>query len=128
MNLCAILVQILLVAIFVSSRFSAIPLWKRLVASFVYLGFPNTYGTNANATNLQWHLGLLACLVLLAEPPQDVRWRMFDGIVLVLISVESPIGLLLVLFAAVLWWIRDGRSIVSLALLLPALLFRPVWC
>src|SRR5256885_5219625 len=89
MNLCAILVQILPVSIFVSSRFSAIPLWKRLVASFVYLGLPNTYGTNANATNMQWHLGLLASLVLLAEPPQDLKWRMFDGIVLVLISVES---------------------------------------
>src|SRR5207244_4812913 len=101
-------------------RFSAIPLWKRLVASLVYLGLPNTYGTNANATNLQWHLGLLACLVLLAEPAQDLRWRIFDGIVLVLISVESPIGLLLVPFAAVLWWIRrDYRTTVSLALLLP---------
>lgn len=120
MNLCAILVQILPVTIFVSSRFSAIPLWKRLVLSFVYLGLPNTYGTHANVTNLQWHLGLLACLVLLAEPAQDLRWRISDGIVLVLISVESPIGLLLVPFAAVLWWLRRGRwTMVSLALLLP---------
>jgi hypothetical protein len=124
MNLCAILVQILPVAIFVSSRFSGIPLWKRLVASFVYLGLPNTYGTDANATNLQWHLGLLACLVLLAEPAQSLTWRIFDGIVLVLISVESPIGLLLVPFAAVVWWIRDRRSIVSLALLLPGTIIQ----
>ena len=120
MNLCAILVQILPVTIFVSSRFSAIPLWKRLVISFVYLGLPNTYGTNANVTNLQWHLGLLACLVLLAEPPPDLRWKIFDGIVLVLISVESPIGLLLVPLAAVLWRIRRDRwTMVSFALLLP---------
>jgi hypothetical protein len=124
MNLCAILVQILPVGIFLSSRFSAIPLWKRLVASFVYLGLPNTYGINANATNLQWHLGLLACLVLLAEPARDLRCRIFDGIVLVLISVDSPIGLLLVPFAAVLWWIRDRRTIVSLALLLPGAIIQ----
>ncbi len=38
MNLCAILVQILPVTIFVSSRFSAIPLWKRLIASFDLFG------------------------------------------------------------------------------------------
>jgi hypothetical protein len=120
MNLCAILVQILPVTIFVSSRFSAIPLWKRLVLSFVYLGLPNTYGTNANVTNLQWHLGLLACLVLLAEPAQYLRWQIFDGMVLVLISVESPIGLLLVPFAAVLWRLcRDRWTMVLLALLLP---------
>ena len=125
MNLCAILVQILPVTIFVSTRFSAIPLWKRLIASLIYLGLPNSYGTNANVTNLQWHLGLLACLVLLAEPSRDLKWRIFDAAALVLISVESPIGLLLVPLAAVLWWIhRRHWTMVSLALLLPGAMIQ----
>lgn len=120
LNLCAILVQILPVTIFVSSRFSVIPLWKRFVMSFVYLGLPNTYGTNANVTNLQWHLGLIACLVLLAEPARDRMWKVFDAIVLILISIESPIGIVLASFAAVRWCIRRERSaMIPLALLLP---------
>src|SRR6185312_14008418 len=80
MNLCAIAIQVLPVTIFISSRFPCIPLWKRLLGSFLYLGTPNSYGTNANATNIQWHLGLLACLVLLAQPPNSQRWKVFDSI------------------------------------------------
>lgn len=120
MNLCAIVIQILPVIFFLSSRFSAVGLWKRLLACFIYLGLPNTYGTNANVTNLQWHLGLLACMVLLAEPTRDLTWTIFDGTVLILISVESPMGLLLAPLAAVLWWIRRDHSVIlRLALLLP---------
>jgi hypothetical protein len=127
LNLCAILIQILPVTFFVSSRFSAIPLWKRLVMSFVYLGLPNAYGTNANVTNLQWHLGLLAFLVVLAEPARDRIWQIFDGIVLILISVESPIGIVLASFAALRWWMRRERStMLSLALLLPGAVIQTI--
>ena len=94
MNLCAILVQVLPVIVFVSPRFSNIALWKRLLASFIYLGLPNSYGTNANATNMQWHLALSACLVLLGTPSNDRKWKVFDVMMLVLMSVESPMGIL----------------------------------
>jgi hypothetical protein len=120
MNLCAIAIQVLPVTIFISSRFSNIPLWKRLLASLLYLGTPNSYGTNANATNIQWHLGLLACLVLLAQPPKSRRWKVFESIVLILISVESPMGIVLLAVAAASWWVRRNRwSRISLALLVP---------
>jgi hypothetical protein len=120
MNLLAIAVQVLPVIVFTSSRFSHIPLWKRLLGSFLYLGLPNSYGTNANATNMQWHLGLLACLVILARPAKNKRWRVFDAIVLLLITIESPIGILLVPLAFALWWIRRDRwAASSCALLVP---------
>jgi hypothetical protein len=120
MNLLAITVQALPVIFFISSRFSTIPLWKRLLGSFLYLGLPNSYGTNANATNMQWHLGLLACLVLLAQPANNKRWRVFDAIVLVLISIESPMVIVLVPLAFALWWIRRNRwAAMSCALLVP---------
>jgi hypothetical protein len=120
MNLCAIAIQVLPVTIFISSRFPCIPLWKRLLGSFLYLGTPNSYGTNANATNIQWHLGLLACLVLLAQPPNSQRWKVFDSIVLILISVESPMGIVLLAVAVVSWWVKRNRwSRISLALLVP---------
>jgi len=120
MNLCAIAIQILPVSLFVSPRFSNIPLAVRLLASSLYLALPNSYEVNANATTIQWHLGLLAFLVLVAQPGTGWGWRVFDGIVLVLITLESPIGVLLVPVAAVLWWMRRTHwSKISLATLVP---------
>jgi hypothetical protein len=110
MNLCAIVIQILPISIFLSSRFSRIALRVRLVASFLYLALPNSFEVNANATTIQWHLALLACLVLFAEPASDWKWRMFDGFVLVLMSVESPMGILLVPVAGAMWWFRKSRE------------------
>lgn len=127
MNLCAITIQVLPVTIFISSRFPSIPLWKRLLGGLLYLGTPNSYGTNANATNIQWHLGLLACLVLLAHPPTSRRWQVFDSIVLVLISVESPMGIVLLPAAAAIWWMRRNRwSWISFALLVPGAVVQTV--
>jgi hypothetical protein len=120
MNLCAIAIQISPASLFVSSRFSNLPLAGRLLASFLYLALPNTYEVNANATTIQWHLGLLAFLVLVAQPASGWKWRLFDAIVLVLITLESPVGVLLVPVAAVLWWTRRTRwSVISLATLIP---------
>lgn len=120
MNLCAIAVQILPASIFLSSRFSNIAVWKRLAAAFVYFALPNTYEVNANATTIQWHLGLLACMVLLAPSTRSWKWHVFDGIALVLISLDSPVGVVLLPVAAVMWWMRRTRaSAISLGLLLP---------
>jgi hypothetical protein len=120
MNISAIVVQILPVNVFLSSRFSRVPLWMRLLGSFVYLAIPNSQEIDANITNVQWHLALLACLVLLAQPPSNRRWRIFDAIVLVFTSFSSPIGILLIPAAAALWWKRrQPQSALSFGLLVP---------
>jgi hypothetical protein len=120
MNLIAIAIQLLPASIFLSSRFSNIALWKRLVAAFVYFALPNTYEVNANTTTIQWHLGLLACMVLLAPSTRNWKWHVVDGVVLVLISLDSPIGVVLLPIAAAVWWMRRNRgSAISLAALLP---------
>jgi hypothetical protein len=120
MNLFAIGIQILPASIFLSSRFSNIALWKRLVAAFVYFALPNTYEVNANTTTIQWHLGLLACMMLLAPSTRNWKWHIFDGMVLVLISLDSPVGVVLSPIAAAVWWMRRNRgSAISLASLLP---------
>jgi hypothetical protein len=125
MNLFAIAIQILPASIFLSSRFSNIALWKRLVAAFVYFALPNTYEVNANTTTIQWHLGLLACMVLLAPSARNWKWQVFDGVVLVLISLDSPVGVVLLPVAAVVWWMRRSRgSAISLAMLLPGALIQ----
>jgi hypothetical protein len=127
MNLFAIAIQILPASIFLSSRFSNIALWKRLIAAFVYFALPNTYEVNANTTTIQWHLGLLACMVLLAPSTCRWKWRLFDGVVLVLISLDSPVGIVLLPVAAVMWWMRRSRgSAISVASLLPGAVIQGV--
>jgi hypothetical protein len=125
MNLIAIAIQLLPASIFLSSRFSNIALWKRLIAAFVYFALPNTYEVNANTTTIQWHLGLLACMVLLAPSTRNWKWHVFDGIVLVLISLDSPVGVVLLPIAAAVWWMRRNRgSATSLAALLPGAMIQ----
>jgi hypothetical protein len=120
MNLSAIAVQILPVNIFLSSRFSHMPTGVRLLASFLYLALPNTYEIDANITTLQWHLALLACLLLLARPATGLGWRIFNGIVLVLISLDGPMGIVLLPMAVALWWKRrNAWTRMNVALLVP---------
>jgi hypothetical protein len=127
MNLFAMAIQILPASIFLSSRFSNIALWKRLIAAFVYFALPNTYEVNANTTTIQWHLGLLACMVLLAPSTRSWKWRIFDGVVLVLISLDSPVGVVLLSVAALVWWMRRSRgSAISVASLLPGAVIQGV--
>jgi hypothetical protein len=121
MNLAGITIQVLPVNVFLSSRFSNIAFPIRLLAGFIYLGLPNSFEINANLSNVQWHLALLACLVLLAQPARTTGWRVFDGIVLSLTSLSSPMGILLVPVAAVLWWKRRNTgSAISFAVLIPS--------
>lgn len=120
MNLCASVVQILPVNVFLSSRFSHIPLVPRLVGCVLYLAIPNSSEVHANVTSIQWHLALLACLVLLAPSERSRGWLIFDAVGLVLISFSSPMGIVLLGVAAALWLKRRNRaSLVSLGLLVP---------
>jgi len=109
MNLCALIVQILPVNLFLSSRFSAVPFPMRLIGSLLYLALPNSIEIHANTTNIQWHLALLACLVLLAKPAQSRIWALLDLSALVLVTIDSPLGIMLVPIAAALWWMRKDR-------------------
>lgn len=120
MNLCAIVFQILPVNLFLSSRFSSIPLGIRALGSLIYLAIPNSFEIHANATNIQWHLALLGCLVLLAEPGITLAWRVFDATALAVVAIDSPLGVPLIPIAALLWWQRkDRESRFALAMLVP---------
>lgn len=109
MNLCALLLQVLPVNLFLSRRFSGISLPLRLLGCFLYLALPNTFEIDANMTTVQWHLALLACLVLFARPGKTAAWRVFDIVILALLSVDGPMGVLLTPVAFLLWWARRDR-------------------
>src|SRR6266481_2564662 len=120
MNLCAIAIQILPVNLFLSARFRAIPYNLRVLGSLLYLALPNAFEIHANTTNIQWHLALLALLVLLSQAEGARAWRYFDYAVLSFALVDGPLGILLIPVAAVLLWLRrDKRTVVSLGVMIP---------
>jgi hypothetical protein len=120
MNIVGITAQVLPVNLFFSSRFSQISFPIRALAGFIYLALPNSFEIDANLTNMHWHLGLLACLLVFAKPPTTPAWKTLDAVVLVLTSLSSPLGALLLPVAAGVWWKRaNSWSRASFALLLP---------
>jgi hypothetical protein len=127
MNFCALMVQVLPVSLFLS-RFPSISFYIRALASFLYLALPNTYEIHANITTLQWHLAMIAFLVLLAPPAATHMWRAFDSMVLVLISLDGPLGVLLIPIAAVLWHAKPALRArnIPLGLLLPGALIQAI--
>jgi len=84
MNICALTVQILPVNLFLSNRFSTIPFYTRVLGSFMYLALPNSSEIHANTTNIQWHLALIAVLIVLSQADSASAWRFFDYPVLLL--------------------------------------------
>ena len=120
MNLCAIAIQILPVNLFLSARFKAISYNVRVFASLLYLAIPNAFEIHANTTNIQWHLALLALLVLLSQAEAAKAWLYFDYAVLFFALLDGPLGILLVPIAAFLLWVRrDRRTALALGVMIP---------
>lgn len=106
MNLFAIVFQVLPVSVMLSSRFANVDFRLRLIGALGYLAAPNCFEIHANTTNIQFHLALLACLLVLAEPARRPGWRIFDVTTLVVLSLDSVFGLFLAPVAGVCWWVR----------------------
>jgi len=120
MNLFALTAQILPVNFFLSSRFAGISFYTRLAGSLLYLAIPNSIEVHANTTNIQWHLALLAFLVLVAEPARSRTGPALDLLVLALLSLDSPLTFVLTPIAAALWWTRKNmQSKWNFAVLVP---------
>jgi hypothetical protein len=118
-NVVAIIIQILPVILIISSRFSPVMpnLNTRMFLSFIYLVLPNSGEIHANLTNAQWHLALLAFMVIVAEPSDRPLWRCFDIGVVLLSGLSGPFSLLLTPIAALRWWLRREKWLHILFLL-----------
>jgi hypothetical protein len=104
-NVLAILVQTLPALFLFTMRFDhLVPNWfARVALAFFYLALPNSYELDAVITNSQWHLALLAAMVVIAAPPPNRRWRVFDLFVILLAGLSGPFCLLLVPVIALRW-------------------------
>ncbi len=105
MNICGILIQAMPVPILLSSRSSnwgTIPM--RLLMAGAYVALPNAGEIHVVLTNAQWHLALVASLLLLAKPPEGWQGKALDAGVFLLCGLTGPFCLVLLPVAAVVWW------------------------
>ncbi len=104
----AVAVQVAVVVFLVSERMAnVIPerRWRMFLA-FLYLAVPHSAEVFVNVTNSQWHLALLACLILLAGKPASTGWKAWDVIAVALMALSGPFCILLLPIAA-LQFLRD---------------------
>jgi hypothetical protein len=106
----ALIVQVLPAVLVASRRYAvAVPDYRvRLLLAALYLLAPNSSEVNVNLTNAQWHLGLLAVMVVLAVPATGL-WRVFDLAVVGLCGLTGPFVLALIVVAVILFHLRRQR-------------------
>ena len=90
----------------------------RLFAVFIYLALPHSYETHANLTNVQWHLALLSCLIIIAVPTAKTGWKIFDYAVVIISALSGPFCLLLLSIAAIKYWFERDKQTLSLLIIL----------
>ncbi len=106
----AVAVQVLPACFLVTRRLeNVIPsLSVRCVLALLYFLLPNSQEVNANLTNAQWHLALLAFLVVIAADG-GWPWRVFDLLVVALSALTGPFVVVLAPISLVVYLVRRRR-------------------
>jgi hypothetical protein len=86
----ALLVRAALPAFGFSSRFSFLDWRAKVAISAYFLLMPNIADVHANVTSTHWYLFLYLLLVLFADAPRSLFWRVHDWIVLVVCGLTGP--------------------------------------
>lgn len=118
-NLAALVFQVVPAVFFASRRCQSLVPGRgiRLLIAAVYLLLPNAE-IDLNITNVQWHVVLLAFLIIVATPPRSRLAKTVDCAIVVASALTGPFGLLLVPIAAIWYWRR--RAAATLLLLASA--------
>lgn len=96
MNIVGLAIQLLPVPLLLSTRLSGCgSLPFRALLALVYLALPNSREVNVTVTEAQWHLALVACLLVLASPRPGKVGHLFDAAVLLLCGLTGPFCILL---------------------------------
>ena len=123
-NAVGLVIQVLPVTFLLSPRSRNWgPLSLRALFALAYVLLPNSYELDATITEGQWHLALLACLVVLSSPAATIGWQVFDIAVLLLNGLTGPFCLVLfavaILFAVLrrsAWrWVQAGVIAIGVA-------------
>lgn len=108
---CAIIIKLIPALIINTKRFSSlIPNSKaRLLVTFFYLLIPSSFEVHANLTNINWHLALLAFMVLIVGPSSSRLWKIFDLIVIVISCLTGPFAIILAILSLSNFWLRRNK-------------------
>jgi hypothetical protein len=124
---CALLIQAAPAAFLLSSRMAVEipPLLARMVLCLLLIAVPGSQEVYVNLTNAQWHLALLAFLVLCAAPPKTRVEEVFDAVALAVSGLSGPFAIFLAP-VALLWWIvrRQAAQLRRFAILATTALFQ----
>ncbi len=107
-------------AFLVSSRMrAAIPsIWARLLLAALYIAIPGVTQTGTVLTYSQWHLSILAMLIVLAARPARPVGELTDAAMVVLSGLSGPYCVLLAPVAAVHSMLKPSPRALGLTTLL----------
>ncbi len=122
-NLTALGFQLLPVLLLCSSRLKSIMPYRSvgILLSLLYVSLPNNSEVFTNLTNIQWHLGVAALLVLLAQPSKKLLWRLFDYAILIATGLSGPMVVILAPISLFLFWRHRTKRYRNMFLLLAGL-------
>jgi len=112
--LIALAAQVSPIALLLSRRFDRlVPSLKlRLFISFCYVIVPNSWEVNLNVTNAQWHLSILAFLLIVCPEPKQVFLKVINSVVLIICGLSGPFSVFLSPIAAYeLYEKRTGETL-----------------
>ncbi len=116
-NLVALAVEVVGICYLLSPRMrSAIPsVPVRVAIALLVIALPNAYDTAGNLTNAQWHLELIAFVVMLSDPPPRKVGHILDGLIILGSGLTGPYCVLL---EPIMFWRwrrqRDDRRLRNL--------------
>lgn len=118
LNSIAIIIQILPILFLLSSRFDKIiPSYTfRLFLCLSYLFLPHSGETHANLTNSMWRLAILMFLIMIAEFPKNIPWKIFDYFVLLIAGLSGPFSILILPVFLVYEYFSKKRKYTHLAI------------
>lgn len=109
-NLIGLIIQILPVPLLLSTRLSRLgSLQLRSALAFIYIALPNCREMNVTITEAQWHLALVACLLVVSSPPVSRTSKICDVLVFVLCGTTGPFAIPLALIAGIWLIFRRAR-------------------
>jgi hypothetical protein len=126
-NAVALAVQVVGICYLLSRRMaSAMPsVTVRVSLALLVIALPNAYDTSGNLTSTQWHLGLLAFLVIFAGQARRMSGHLFDAAVILGGGLTGPYCILLEPIIVWLWrrnpgdrrlrYLLIGNSVVAVA-------------
>ncbi|MFH1947464.1 MAG: hypothetical protein ABIJ23_04905 [Candidatus Magasanikbacteria bacterium] len=119
-NLSAIFIKILPVNFLLSGRFSHISkkMLPFVIFAFIYLVLPNTSEVFANVTNTHWYLSLLAFMVIVSKPAENMPGKFFDFFIIILSSLSGPFVIFLLPLSFVYWYKNKNRQKLIISVLL----------